>query len=377
MGRPDKVGTALRRRGRAAPAQPTSSTISTRSSTSTAPAALGAPRRAGLLPTSPPPTSPRAAIHSDRRAEVFDPQTHRPRRPLRDVHHGDQPCPPRTGRPNGGSRHGLILCFLRHLSQEAALDTLEEARPFAHLLTAVGLDSAEVGGTPPSKDSPTPFRRAREMAPAGGRARRGGDPAGVRSGEAALDAPAGPGRIDHGVRCLEDDGLVDRLVAEQVPAHRLPAVQREAPRVPLPAWAPTAAALVRRGLHVTVNFGRSAPGFFGGCIARQLYWRGRRRVRLRSRSRNRPAGPELLPGRLPGRRREEAVPRRGRSRERLRPRAPGRARGRCVKNEAARHRRSSSVPPGHRTATSWTSRGRSWNNGTRSSQPSPRGRTSR
>jgi adenosine deaminase len=195
-----------------------------------------------------------------RHAEIFfDPQTHTDRGVpfeacITGIHRALL-----DGTAKLGISSGLILCFLRHLSEEAALRTLDEARPFAHLLTAVGLDSAEVGN-PPSKFVEA-FRRAREMGlPGVAHAGEEGPPAYISE---ALDA-LGARRIDHGVRCLEDDRLVDRLVAEQIPLTVCPLSNVKLRVFPslrqhdLPA-------LLRRGLLVTVN--SDDPAYFGGYVA--------------------------------------------------------------------------------------------------------------
>ncbi|MGR3933780.1 adenosine deaminase [Streptomyces sp. BRA346] len=150
----------------------------------------------------------------------------------------------------------LIMCFLRDESAESALATFESARPYLDRITAVGLDSAEVGH-PPSK-----FREVYALAREAGlkcvaHAGEEGPPAYVWE---ALDI-LGVDRVDHGVRCLEDDALVARLVAEQVPLTvcplsnvRLRVVDRLADH-PLPA-------MLDAGLLVTVN--SDDPSYFGG-----------------------------------------------------------------------------------------------------------------
>ena len=106
----------------------------------------------------------------------------------------------------------LILCFLRHLSEEEAFATLEEALPWRHHFIGVGLDSSEVGH-PPSKFERV-FARCRELglhivAHAG----EEGPPAYIVE---ALDLLQSE-RIDHGVRSLEDPALVARLAAARTP----------------------------------------------------------------------------------------------------------------------------------------------------------------
>jgi adenosine deaminase len=198
-----------------------------------------------------------------RHAEIFfDPQTHTRRGvPFETCISGIRRAL-EDGAANLGISSGLILCFLRELGEEAALDTLEEARPNVEHLTAVGLDSAE-SGNPPS-NFVNVFRRAREMGlPGVAHAGEEGPPAYIWEALDTLRAR----RIDHGVRCLEDERLVERLVAEQIPLTVCPFSNvklRVFPSLPqhhLPA-------LVQRGLLVTVN--SDDPAYFGGYVADNL-----------------------------------------------------------------------------------------------------------
>ncbi|MFQ5562633.1 MAG: adenosine deaminase [Parvularculaceae bacterium] len=105
----------------------------------------------------------------------------------------------------------LIMCFLRHLSEEDAFATLEQAGPYLDRIVAVGLDSSEQGH-PPSKFTRV-FEAARErglkcVAHAG----EEGPPDYVHE---ALDLLRIV-RLDHGNRSLEDDALVERLAKEQM-----------------------------------------------------------------------------------------------------------------------------------------------------------------
>ena len=105
----------------------------------------------------------------------------------------------------------LILCFLRHLSEEDALATLDAALPYRDKFIGVGLDSSEVGN-PPEKFARV-FARCRELglhlvAHAG----EEGPPAYIYTALDTLKVE----RIDHGVRCLEDPALTERLAKEQM-----------------------------------------------------------------------------------------------------------------------------------------------------------------
>jgi adenosine deaminase len=106
---------------------------------------------------------------------------------------------------------GLILCFLRHLSEEQAIECLEQAKPYIQHFVGVGLDSSELGH-PPEKFANV-FSQARAL----------GLRAVAHAGEegpadyivSALDVLK-VDRIDHGVRCIEDDALMQRLANEQI-----------------------------------------------------------------------------------------------------------------------------------------------------------------
>lgn len=142
----------------------------------------------------------------------FDPQTHTARGvPMAAVVQGlSRACADAQSRL--GISSALILCFLRHLSEEDAFATLEAALPFREDFIGVGLDSSEVGH-PPSKFSRV-FARCRELglrlvAHAG----EEGPPAYIW--EALNDLQVE--RIDHGVRCLEDPALVAELARRRVP----------------------------------------------------------------------------------------------------------------------------------------------------------------
>jgi adenosine deaminase len=150
----------------------------------------------------------RAAADNVRHAEIFfDPQTHTARGvPFATVINGIYRACQES--PISAS---LIMCFLRHLSEDEAIATLEEALPYRDKIIGVGLDSSEVGH-PPEKFARV-FERARQLglhlvAHAG----EEGPPAFIESALDVLNVE----RIDHGVRCLEDPALVERLVREKM-----------------------------------------------------------------------------------------------------------------------------------------------------------------
>ncbi len=155
----------------------------------------------------------RAKADSVVRAEIFfDPQTHTSRGvPFETVVRGLSRAVAKAKTDLGVSA-ALIMCFLRHLSEQEAFETLERATPLCGDFIGVGLDSGE-RGNPPEK-----FRGVFEKCRALGlhavaHAGEEGPPGSIIS---ALDA-LGAERIDHGVRCLEDSGLVERLVRDRIP----------------------------------------------------------------------------------------------------------------------------------------------------------------
>jgi len=188
----------------------------------------------------------------------FDPQTHTDRGvPFATVVNGlHRAC--RQAQSELGISAALILCFLRHLSEEAALATLEQALPYHSLFIGVGLDSSE-RGHPPEKFARV-FARARELglhlvAHAG----EEGPPAYI---EAALDV-LGVERIDHGVRCVESPALVQRLAASQVPLTVCPLSNLKL-RVVKTLAEHNLKTLLDAGLCATVN--SDDPAYFGGYI---------------------------------------------------------------------------------------------------------------
>ncbi|WP_019571705.1 adenosine deaminase [Thioalkalivibrio sp. ALMg3] len=148
-----------------------------------------------------------------RHTEIFfDPQTHTERGvPFATVIDGIHRALA-DGERELGITSRLILCFLRHLSAEAAMETLETALPWREHIHAVGLDSAELGN-PPEKFQAV-FERARaEGFPAVAHAGEEGPPDYIWQ---ALDLLK-VARIDHGVQAEQDPDLMQRLAREQIP----------------------------------------------------------------------------------------------------------------------------------------------------------------
>ena len=173
-----------------------------------------------------------------RHAEIFfDPQAHTKRGvPFAVVVEGISSALA-DGPKNFGITSRLIMCFLRDMSAESAMTTLESALPYREKIIGVGLDSAEVGN-PPSKFTAV-FDRAR--AEGFLTVAHAGEEAGPDYIWEALDLLK-VSRVDHGVRSLEDPKLVAPLGRAAHAAHRLPAFQRAAARRPLTLAAPSAQA---------------------------------------------------------------------------------------------------------------------------------------
>ena len=186
----------------------------------------------------------------------FDPQTHTDRGvAFATVINGLQKACDDAKAKLGISSH-LIMCFLRHLSEDAAFATLEQALPYKDQIIAVGLDSSEVGH-PPSKFERV-FAKAREagflvVAHAG----EEGPAAYVWE---ALDLLK-VNRIDHGVRSEEDPELMQRLIAEKMPLTVCPLSNLKLCVVD-DMQQHNIRRLLQQGVHVTVN--SDDPSYFGG-----------------------------------------------------------------------------------------------------------------
>jgi len=201
----------------------------------------------------------RAAADGVVHAELFfDPQTHTDRGvPFKTVIDGlGRAC--EVAQRELGVSALLILCFLRHLSEEAAFATLEEALPYRSQLIGIGLDSGE-RGNPPEKFARV-FARCKELgfhlvAHAG----EEGPPAYIWSALDVLKVE----RIDHGVASIGDPALMSRLAAERVPLTVCPLSN-----VKLCVYDDMAkhdiATLLDAGLCVTIN--SDDPAYFGGYV---------------------------------------------------------------------------------------------------------------
>jgi adenine deaminase len=188
----------------------------------------------------------------------FDPQTHTDRGvPFAAVIDGlHRAC--KQAQAELGISAGLIMCFLRHLSEDQALATLEAALPHRSKFIGVGLDSSEQGH-PPEK-----FARVFDQARALGlhlvaHAGEEGPPAYIRSALDVLKVQ----RIDHGVRSIEDAALMQRLARERMPLTVCP-LSNVKLRVFDKLADHNLKTLLDAGLCVTVN--SDDPAYFGGYI---------------------------------------------------------------------------------------------------------------
>ncbi|KHN66450.1 adenosine deaminase [Acinetobacter calcoaceticus] len=186
----------------------------------------------------------------------FDPQTHTDRGVAFSTVIGGLKRACADAKAKFGISSQLIMCFLRHLSEEAAFETLEQALPFKQDIIAVGLDSSEVGH-PPAKFERV-FAKAREegfliVAHAG----EEGPPEYVWE---ALDLLK-VNRIDHGVRSEEDEQLMARLINEKMPLTVCPLSNLKL-CVVKDMKDHNIRRLLQKGVNVTVN--SDDPSYFGG-----------------------------------------------------------------------------------------------------------------
>lgn len=205
----------------------------------------------------------RAAADNVRHVEVFfDPQTHTERGVrIATVLEGLARAQERARRELDLST-ALILCFLRHLSEAAAFETLEEALPLQRYFIGVGLDSSE-RDHPPQKFARV-FARCEKLGLR--RVAHAGEEGPAAYIRAALDVLQVE-RIDHGVRCTEDRALVERLARERIALTVCPLSN-----VKLCVFPSLARHNLRQladaGLRVTIN--SDDPAYFGGYINRNF-----------------------------------------------------------------------------------------------------------
>jgi len=201
----------------------------------------------------------RAAADKVAHAEIFfDPQTHTARGlPFAVAIEGIL-----AGMAEAEAAHGvtskLILCFLRHLPQEDAFETLCAAEPWLDRIAAVGLDSSELGH-PPSGFTEVFTAAAERGLKRVAHAGEEGPPAYVVEALDLLKVD----RIDHGNRALEDAGLIARLAAEAITLTVCPLSNLRLCVVDRMENHPIAR-MLGLGLRATIN--SDDPAYFGGYV---------------------------------------------------------------------------------------------------------------
>ncbi|MBK9447964.1 MAG: adenosine deaminase [Bacteroidetes bacterium] len=192
-------------------------------------------------------------------AEIFfDPQTHTDR----GVSFGTvidgiwRAC--RDAESKWGLSTSLIMCFLRHLDEASAFQTLEQALPYRDRIIGVGLDSSELGH-PPSKFQRVFARAAEEGLLLVAHAGEEGPAAYIWEALNLLNIS----RLDHGNRCLDDEKLVDELVRRQMALTVCPLSNLKL-CVVKDLKDHSLKTMLDRGLLVTVN--SDDPAYFGGGV---------------------------------------------------------------------------------------------------------------
>lgn len=186
----------------------------------------------------------------------FDPQTHTDRKvPFEVVFNGIKSALD-DGKKNLGISSEIILCFLRHLSEEAAFETLKQAEPFKEHIIGVGLDSSEVGH-PPSKFQNV-YKAALEQGyKSVAHAGEEGPPEYIWEALNLLKVS----RIDHGVRSIEDEKLMELIIEKQIPLTVCPLSNLKLCVVD-DLKEHNLKKMLDRGVCVTIN--SDDPAYFGG-----------------------------------------------------------------------------------------------------------------
>lgn len=206
----------------------------------------------------------RAAADNVRHVEIFfDPQGHTGRGVAFETVLDGIERGLRAGEAKLGISYRLIMCFLRHLSEEEAFATLEQALPHLDRIHGVGLDSSELGH-PPAKFQRV-FARARELGlKVTAHAGEEGPPEYVHEALDLLEVE----RIDHGNRALEDPALVERIVREGLTLTVCPLSNLKLCVIGRIADSPVRR-MLELGLKATVN--SDDPAYFGGYIGANFH----------------------------------------------------------------------------------------------------------
>ncbi|MFT6015566.1 MAG: adenosine deaminase [Candidatus Azotimanducaceae bacterium] len=189
---------------------------------------------------------------------MFDPQTHLERGISFETMFNGYYSAIEQARKEWGQSASLIMCFLRHLSADSAMDVLKQAEPFRDKILTVGLDSSELGH-PPEKFEAVYAEAIKQGYRSVAHAGEEGDPSYIWGALDLLKVE----RVDHGVRCLEDQALVKRLIDEEMPLTVCPlsnirlCVYQSLDQHPI-------LNMLDQGIRVTVN--SDDPPYFGGYL---------------------------------------------------------------------------------------------------------------
>lgn len=205
-------------------------------------------------------------VHSENVVHVevfFDPQTHTERGVPFDVVIKGIRKALEKAKSEWNMSYKLIMCYLRHLSEEEAFKTLEASLLYKEWIAGVGLDSAE-RGNPPSKFAKV-FKASADL----------GYKLVAHAGEEgpaeyiweALDL-LNVVRVDHGNRCLDDEKLVERLVEFQMPLTLCPLCNLQLKVIQKMEDHPVAI-LLEKGVLATIN--SDDPAYFGGYMNENYY----------------------------------------------------------------------------------------------------------
>ncbi|WP_192889276.1 adenosine deaminase [Vibrio bathopelagicus] len=186
----------------------------------------------------------------------FDPQTHTERGIGFDTVVGGITQALQQAEQELGISSQLIMCFLRHLDEDSAFETLKQALPYKDKIIAVGLDSSEQGN-PPEK-----FKHVFQEAINQGflTVAHAGEEGPAQNISDSLSL-LGITRIDHGVRCAEDPELMEELAAKRIPLTVCPLSNTKL-KVFDTMQQHNIVELLRKGLCVTIN--SDDPAYFGG-----------------------------------------------------------------------------------------------------------------
>ncbi|MFA0440984.1 adenosine deaminase [Vibrio sp. 10N.286.49.C2] len=157
----------------------------------------------------------------------------------------------------------LIMCFLRHLPESSAIDTLQLALPYKNKIIAVGLDSSE-DGHPPEKFKQVFLQARNEGFLTVAHAGEEGPAQNIVDAIELL----GVSRVDHGVRCIDDPALIQQLIATKMPLTVCPLSNIKL-RVFDTMSEHNIVELLRKGVSVTIN--SDDPAYFGGYMNDNFY----------------------------------------------------------------------------------------------------------